>query len=72
MPVIGRWVRARRWLRRYLGDVWYGLLVKGGVTLLILLASYLAERFFDPFGRNQRPAVEIPSPWIVEVTKEPR
>ena len=71
LPIVGRWVRARRWLKRYVGDVWYGLLVKGGVGLLFVLAGLIGERWFDPFGR-QVAMPEPPSPWIVEVTREKR
>jgi hypothetical protein len=69
LPVIGRWVRVRRWLRRYLGDVGYTLLVKGGAGVLALLLSYMAEQYFDPFGRKPRPVFDPPSPWIIEIER---
>ena len=72
LPVIGRWVRVRRWLQRYLGDVGYRLLVQGGASLFVIVAGLvIGDQGFDLFGRKTKQA-EVPKPWFVEVTKEAR
>jgi len=83
LPVVSRWRRFARWTRRYVGDVSYGLAVKGGIGLAVMVGGALVgDQAFDIFGRKPKPKEQakvevpamkpqIPPNWSVTVEREP-
>lgn len=56
-------------MRRYVGDVGYGVAVKGGIAAVLFVAGYIGDQKFDILGRTKVPPI---GPFITEVHPEKR